>query len=161
MPNPFQRSKEFPYHISVGAVLVNEKGEVACHYFEHFAHFGAEANDFYILMRETLEPEESLETCLARGLQEEFGAKAEMKHFLGSIVCQIPEEDFIMNKTTLYFLCNLISIEASARKVGDPEGSSEIRWVKPNELIQKMKEQGVRIGRSDVDESSVLEKLPL
>lgn len=157
--NYFQGSKEAPAHISIGGVLQNDKGEIACHYFEKFSHFGKEANDFYLLMRETIEPNESIEICLKRGFQEEFGAEATIKKFLGSIVCQAPKADFEIQKTTLYFLCDLVSIEESRRKDGDPERGSEIRWVKPEEIIPKMKEQAIRLGRKDIDESSILERL--
>jgi hypothetical protein len=157
--NYFQGTKESPAHISIGGVLQNDKGEIACHYFETFTHFGKEINDFYLLMRETIEPNESIERCLLRGFQEEFGAEATIDRFLGSIVCQASKEDFEMEKTTLYFLCHLVSIEESKRKDGDPERGSEIRWVKPQNVIPRMKEQAMRLGRKDIDESSILEKL--
>lgn len=159
MTSPFHGTREYPYHISVGAVLVNEKGEVATHYFREFSHFGVRAMDFYLLMRESLEAGESIEACLGRGLLEEFGARGNMRHYLGSIVCTATKEDFEMQKTTLYFLCDLVSIHESNRKEGDPEGSSEIRWLPPTELIPKMQEQAARIGREDIDESAVLESL--
>ena len=157
--NYFQGTKESPGHISIGGVLQNDKGEVDCHYFETFPHFGKEANDFYLLMRETIEPNESIETCLMRGFQEEFGAEATIQKFLGSIVCQASKADFEIEKTTLYFLCDLVSIEESRRKEGDPERGSEIRWVKPEDVIPRMREQAVRLDRKDIDESSILEKL--
>jgi len=157
--NYFQGTKESPAHISIGGVLRNDKGEIACHYFEKFTHFGKEANDFYLLMRETIEPNESLETCLMRGFQEEFGAQAKIVQFIGSIVCTAPKGDFEIEKTTLYFLCDLISIEESKRKDDDPERGSEIRWMRPEDVIPKMREQAIRLRRKDVDESSILEKL--
>ena len=76
--NYFQSSQEFPFHISVGAVLRNKQGEIACHYFDTFSHLGESAEDFYILMRETIEPNETIEKALARGLKEEFGAEAQI-----------------------------------------------------------------------------------
>lgn len=157
--NYFQGTKDSPAHISIGGVLQNENGEIACHYFDKFLHYGKEAHDFYLLMRETIEPNESIETCLMRGFQEEFGAEATLEKFLGSIVCQAPKGDFEIEKTTLYFLCKLVSIEESQRKDGDPERGSEIRWMRPEDVIPKMKEQAIRLGRMDVDESQVLEKL--
>jgi hypothetical protein len=64
-----------------------------------------------------------------------------------------------MEKTTLYFLCDFVSIDPSKRSTNDPESVSEIRWMKPQDLVIKMKEQGRRSGREDIDESKVLEKL--
>lgn len=65
-----------------------------------------------------------------------------------------------MEKTTLYFLCDLVSIDQSKRH-NDPEGKSELRWLASTELIPIMKEQGKRLGREDVDESTILERLQL
>lgn len=155
MKNYFQGTEESPAHISVGAVLRNNAGEIACHYFDNFNLF----KDFYLLMRETIEPNESIETCLMRGLQEEFGAVATLNRYVGSIVSHFPINDVMIQKTTLYFLCDLVSIEESSRAEGDPEAGSEIRWVNPEAIIPKLKEQGIRLGREDLDESSILERL--
>lgn len=118
-------------------------------------------DNFYLLMRETIEPNESIEQCLTRGIREEFGAQVNLNSFLGSIVSRfkIPKTDITMEKTTLYFLCDFISIDPSKRSTNDPESVSEIRWMKPQDLIVKMKEQGKRSGREDIDESKVLERL--
>lgn len=160
MNNYFQGSKESPYHISIGAVLRNAEGKIATHYFEHFIHPGfGEAHDFHILMRETIEPGESLETVLSRGLMEEFGATATLHSYIGSIVSHFPKEEITIEKTTLYFLCDLISIDPSLRSTEDAENASEIQWSKPSYLIDKMKEQGSRIGREDIDESKILQAL--
>ena len=162
MKNYFQGSVQNPYHISIGAVVQNDKGEVCCHYFKTFSHPAMGTfDDFYLLMRETIEPNETIEGCLARGLREEFGIQATLKSFMGPLVSRflIPKTNVIMEKTTLYFLCNLIDIDLAKRASGDPESVSELRWMKPQDLIPKMKEQGQRSGREDIDESKILEKL--
>lgn len=157
--NYFQGTRESPTHLSIGGVLQNEKGEIACHYFKHLVVDGKEGADFYVLMRETIEPNEPIESCLMRGFQEEFGAEVRLEKFLGSIVCQVQKEGFSKEKTTLYFLCSLISIEESRRKDGDPERGSEVRWMTLEDIIPKMKEQAIRLDRMDIDESKILEKL--
>lgn len=160
MGNYFQGSKETPYHISIGAVLRNGEGKIATHYFEYFIHPRVgEAHDFHILMRETVEPGESLEGVLARGLMEEFGATATLHSYIGSIVSHFPKGGVSIEKTTLYFLCDLVSINPALRSAEDAEDGSEIQWNEPSYLISKMKEQLVRIGREDLDESKVLEAL--
>lgn len=160
--NPFQRSKEYPFHISIGAVVVDQNKKVACHYFKslEIPDFGMFEN-FYILMRETIEPNESIEQCLARGLQEEFGCVAKARHYIGSVVSKFPlaKEGPIVEKTTLYFLCDLINIDKSARRPNDPESGSEVIWLEPAELIRKMKDQRLRLGREDADESVLLENI--
>lgn len=161
MQNPFQGTPSSPYHISIGAVVRNAEGKICCHYFDFFTHEKMGTfTDFVLLMRETIEPGESIEGCLARGMMEEFGMKAEMKSFVGSIVSKfnIANTDILVEKTTLYFLCDFVSIDESLRHADDLESKSEICWMDPQELIAKMKEQGARLGREDVDESVVVER---
>lgn len=127
--NHFQRSKEYPFHVSIGAIVIDKDKKVACHYFKELDIPAlGKAEDLYLLMRETIEPGESIEQCLARGLQEEFGAKASMRHYIGSIVSRfsLAKEGSTVEKTTLYFLCDLVSFDPSRRKDGDPERGSEI-----------------------------------
>lgn len=159
--NYFQGTTISPYHISIGAVVRNSEGLICAHYFEHITHKGfGVMDDIYLLMRETIEPDESIETCLHRGLLEEFGMKAKLVSYLGSIVAHFPKETVTVEKTTLYFLCDLISYDEAHRKEGDPEAGSQMKWMEPSALITKMKAQGVRVGRADVDESVILERLP-
>ena len=162
MSNHFQGTKNSPYHISIGGVVMNKEGKIACHYFESLNHkSGLMFKDFVLLMRETIEENESIEECLHRGLMEEFGMKAELKKYLGSIVSHFPivNSDIIVEKTTLYFLCDFISQDESLRSQEDIERESEIRWFDFEELVVRMKEQGKRLGREDMDESSVIENL--
>ena len=157
--NYFQGTVENPYHLSIGAVVQNKEGEVCVHYFEKFSHKAAgDFEDFYLVMRETIEPNETIEQALARGLLEEFGMKASLRRYLGSIVSNFSKNDKTFEKTTLYFLCDFISMDESKRG-GDIEATSEIKWLTASYLIEKMKEQRVRLKRADMDESSILERL--
>lgn len=89
MKNYFQGNSKHPQHISVGAVVLNDKNEICCHHFDsrinkfigYWKDNGLE--DFYILMRETIEPNETLEHALHRGLMEEFGVEAELLDYIG------------------------------------------------------------------------------
>lgn len=161
LENYFKGSSKNPYHISIGAVLVNTEGEIATHYFEEKSEnsFFAEYEEFHLLMRETIEPGESIEECLARGLMEEFGAVGNMKSYLGSNVIYFPSGHNIpIEKTTLYFSCELVSINDGDRIKQDGERDSTITWVKPEELIARMKEQAVRLNESTIDESIIIER---
>jgi len=160
--NYFQGTKINPYHISIGAVVRNEKGEICCHYFKKFEHKSVGSfENLYLLMRETIEPNETIEQCLARGLMEEFGITANMVSYLGSIQSKFPivNSEIVVEKTTLYFLCDFISINESQRKPDDLEASSEIVWVEPNKLIEIMTEQGIKTNREDADESVIIKRL--
>lgn len=157
--NYFQGTLEHPYHISIGAVVKNEEGKICCHYFDTLTIRGSVFEDFYLLMRETIEPNESIEICLHRGLMEEFGMKANLKTYIGSIVSkfEVRETGIFIEKTTLYFLCDFVSIDQSLRKTDDVEAKSEIQWVDPEVLIVHMREQRERLGREDIDESAIIE----
>jgi len=166
MQNYFQGNNKHPQHISVGTVLVNEKGEICCHHFDpKVSDIGGywqeqEVTDFYILMRETIEPGETLEEALGKGLMEEFGAEAEIIDYIGSIqsVFCHKDSDIQIQKTTLYFLCKLKSQDLSKRS-GDIESKSQIEWQTAEFLIPQMKSQSAKYGRTDIDESPILERL--
>lgn len=166
MQNYFQGNKEHPQHISVGGVVVNERGEILVHHFVrgdlpgYWPDLGI--NDFYILMRETLNPNETLESGLHRGLMEEFGVTAELQDYLGSIKCNFlknVEGEREIEKTTLYFLCKFISQDLSKRSTHDIEGKTDLEWHTPEFLISKMEEQAKKYNRPDISEASILEKL--
>jgi hypothetical protein len=56
MKNIYKNSKEFPYHISVGVVLLRDDGAIACQHFskETIKKFINIERDIYTLMRETI-----------------------------------------------------------------------------------------------------------
>ena len=157
----FQGNKEHPQHLSAGAILVNDKGQVCCHHFfakDLKGYWTDEGlDDFYLLMRETPEPGESLESAVTRGLMEEFGATGVIEDYVGSIVGRFDHEGVEVEKTTVYFLCRLTSQDLSKRS-GDIESKTKIEWQKPEFLIPLMKQQPERFGRTDVDESYILER---
>ncbi len=158
----FQGNHLHPQHVSVGAILFNEKGEVCCHHFfaKDLSGYWAEEklDDFYLLMRETVEPKESLEHALRRGLSEEFGATGKIIDYVGSIKSVFKHKGVDIEKTTLYFLCELVLQDLSKRH-GDIESKSKVEWQKPDFLIPLMKGQAARFGRTDVDESNILERV--
>jgi NUDIX domain len=151
----FQASKKQPYHLSIGAVLFNQNGQIACHHFkEIFGH-----KEIYILMRESMENEETPLMTLERGLKEEFGASAEPLAFLGCLSGYLPDPGFFFEKTTLYIACQLIDWNPDNRNCNDPEAGSTIEWMEPLELISIMKQQGIRFKhRVDVDESEMIKR---
>lgn len=165
--NYFQGNKDHPQHISVGAVLRNAEGKVRVHHFppgiaQGFWK-GAGVTDFYILMRETLQPNETLEAALHRGLKEEFNAVAMMDDYLGTVVSTAyhatdTEGKIPFQKTTLYFLCTYQKDAGERRDMSDEEGQSILEWKSAEELIPVMREQGKKFCRDDIDESVILER---
>ncbi len=160
--NYYQGTKEHPYHVSVGAVILNEENKVCCHYFgsaddRHKKY--SKYNDFYILMRETMEMGETPVDTLHRGLREEFGITADIVTYIGSIKSEYEVGGAPIEKTTLYFLVRMKSIDITLRSGEDVEAESEMQWHNADFLIEKMKEQAVRLNNSTLDESDVLMRI--
>ncbi len=151
----FQASRKQPYHLSIGAVLFDKKGRVACHHFKEI--YGQK--DVYVLMRESMENEETPIRTLERGLKEEFGATARPVAFLGCLSGSLPDARLPFEKTTLYIACELIEWKPEKRDPADPEASSTIEWHEPAILISLMQKQGVRFQhRVDADESEMIKR---
>ncbi|MES2121836.1 MAG: NUDIX hydrolase [Chlamydiota bacterium] len=150
----FQASHEQPYHLSIGAVLFDEEGRIACHHFEQILG----QKDIYILMRESMEDGETILMTLERGLQEEFGACATPVAFLGCLSGYLYDPRLPFEKTTLYIACQVTDWDPNARDPHDPEACSIIEWLEPSSLIAIMQEQGRRFGRVDADESEMVRR---
>lgn len=155
-PSPFfQASKNQPYHLSIGAILFNQEGLIACHHFKEILGH----KDIYILMRESMEDNETPLMTLHRGLKEEFGATANPIVFLGCLSGYLPDARLSFEKTTLYVACQLISWNPENRDAEDPEACSIIEWLEPNVLIILMEKQGIRFKhRIDADESEMIKR---
>lgn len=150
----FQASKNKPYHLSVGGVLFNDKGEIACHHFKEIMG----QKDIYILMRESMEDGEDILETLSRGFKEEFGAVAEPVAFIGSLSGYLKDPKLSFDKTTLYVVAKASEWDPSKRSLDDPESSSQIEWLKPEELIAYMEIQGKKFKRVDADESEMIKR---
>jgi hypothetical protein len=165
MATYFQGNSKHPQHVSVGAILVNDKKEVCCHHFftkdlnGYWKDCGLD--DFYLLMRETVKPNEALEHAVHRGLMEEFGATGEIVDYVGSMQARFTHEEIEVEKTTLYFLCRFIDQDLSRRNKEDIEGETLLEWRTAEYLIPLMKVQAEKFDREDVDESGILERVKL
>ncbi len=167
MKNYFRGTIDHPYHLSVGAVIVDDENRICCH------HFGQNTEgtpyegftDFYLLMRETLEMGETIEAALHRGMMEEFGSTGEIQTYLGSIKSgyQVTNTNpvVMIEKTTLYFLVKMKTFNSTMRSKEDFAMGSQIEWLPADFLINKMKEWGRRYENTTLDESVILERLTL
>ena len=160
MSSLYQAKESQPFHISVGAVVVNEEGEILVHKrerskaTEQFDDNFVDRDEVYILVRESLEEGETLEQGVLRGVREEFGLEGKVDMYLGALRTQIQTERIgSWEKTTLYFL--VIAGEAGTR-MEDEESFSALEWHEPEFLIERMKGPGGH-DRSDLDESKIVE----
>lgn len=161
MSSIFQHSAESPFHISVGAVVVSPEGKILTHHYqrstipqEYIGNLGG-LEEAYILMRESLEEGETLEQAVARGIAEEFGVEGELRKYLGSIRIDIEAELGDFEKTTLYF--EVTQTKMHERPADDEESFSELVWMEPTALIERMRYQGTHATRTDLDESKIIE----
>lgn len=158
MRSIYQHTTENPFHISVGAVLVNGKGEVCVHTFlvselAEDLQATLTVERLHILMRESVEEGETLSEAVLRGLQEEFGATGTVKRYLGSLRGRASSPQGVFQKTTLYLL---VALEGMGERPDDLESSSELRWIEPRLLIETMRAQRSDT-RDDLDESEIIE----
>lgn len=161
MKNFLNQSVESPTHISVAAVLRNTEGKVLCHFFkkEDLPDESEGKGDLYLLMRESLHLGEALESAVARGLMEEYGAEGNVIDFLGTIVSHFPSSDnraVTIEKTVLYFLVDFISLDESKREAGAVESRSKLVWLTPEDLLEKNQIQAARYSRTDIDDSKII-----
>lgn len=136
---------------------MNDKNQVLCHHFSGVRG----ALDVYSLMRQTVEPNKSLEEMVAFGLEKEFGVRANIKCCLGSIISRfINWEGADVEKTTAYFLCEYESVIEDPKMEGETlegiKGNAE--WIDINDAVERMKVQSASFGRTDYDESEILQR---
>ncbi len=154
----FIGQKKSPFHLSVGAVILDkQKKNVYCH---HLIKANGKT-DAYLLMRNTVEPNESLERALKRGAQKEFGMNVKINRYLGSITGSFVNwEKAKMQKTTLYFLCEQIGKIKNVKWQESHYGEKSMReWKSIKFLIPQMKKQAKILKRSDFDESEIIRKV--
>lgn len=161
MKNFLNQSVDSPTHISVAALLRNNDGKVLCHFFkkEDLPDESEGKSDLYLLMRESLHLGESLESAVARGLMEEYGAEGNITDFLGTTVSHFPSSDdhaITIEKTVLYFLVDLISLDETKREAGAVESRSQLLWLTPEDLLEKNQVQSIRYSRTDIDDSKII-----
>ena len=156
--NYFIGNKTKPFHLFVGAVVLNDNDQALCYHFV----ISKDKKEVHSLMRETVEPTTSLEDNLRRGLMEEFGAQALIIGFLGAIQSHFKNwEGIEVQKTTIYFLCRLDKSKPLVKpsKPGIFEGETgHIEWYEMHFLIEKMKNQFKLYQKTDYDESIILER---
>lgn len=135
---------------------MNGEGKILVHHYKKKTLCGVYFENLYLLLRETIEPNETIEKTLARGLMEEFGAKGELVRYLVSIKGKIPANNPYIEKTTLYFLVRYLEHDVTKREAGSVESESDTVWMNPNALIPLFKVQ--KAVDDSLDESIIIER---
>jgi hypothetical protein len=161
MRNLFQQSAKSPFHISVAALVTNDKKQILCHHFKavDLPHESEGKSDLYLMMRETLHDNESLEAGVARGLMEEYGATGTIVDYLGSIQSHFPytfDHSVSIEKTVLYFEVKLETLDESKREKGAVESRSQLVWLNASDFLKKIAAQTSILNRTDLDDSKVI-----
>ncbi len=147
----FRSTKQRPFHLSVGGVVYNNKGELLT---RHFSNYKGRNVDIYLFPTETIEPGESLEQALLRGLKEEVGVQAKIKGFLGTLVGFAKSKDKIFEKTVIYFLTELQTIGPPL--FPEEDGQSSVEWHTPEFLLEQTKYLPQDMIHSVLNESSTI-----
>lgn len=162
--NKYKATAELPYHLAVGAVVINESNEVCVHHYKDIddAPSGTYYEDVYTLMRETMENNESLEEAVLRGVGEGFGLTGEILKYIGPLTAIAPGlsggvRDF--EKTTLYFLVRKTGEDASLLVDEGFESLGTIEWKPIDFLIEHMEKEAEKHTRTDLNESAVLRRV--
>ncbi len=151
-PNFYRSTEDRPVHLSVGAVVVNDKGELLC---RHFSIFKNNFLNIYLFTTETPEPGENLDQALSRGILEELGAKAEIIGYIGSITGPMISHDREIEKNVVYFLMRLTEMTDSPI-YPDEDGPHTIEWQTPEFLLEKIETYPEEIKHSILNESKII-----
>jgi len=158
----YQHTLPQAFHLSVGAVLFNDKMEICTHHFiekyhpKELKYLLGGLDDAYHLVRESLEGDESLQSAVLRGVYEEFGAKGVVEKYLGPLTCTVKTPTKAFQKLTLYHSVRLT--ELGERPDIDEESHSEMEWYAPKELLDLYKKQATLTDREELNEVEVIRR---
>lgn len=163
MDNLYKYAIDSPYHVSVGAILFNDKNEICVHRFlsksipKESLHLTGGLDEVYLLMRETVHDNEPLEMAALRGIEEEFGAIGKVEKYLGALTAKVDDgNSFFFEKVTHYFAIRLKVL--SLRNTSDIEGRSELLWLTPEEALGLFKEQARKTKREELNEVEIIKR---
>jgi 8-oxo-dGTP pyrophosphatase MutT (NUDIX family) len=145
---PYDNSKENPYHLSVGSLLINHRGELLTL---------QRPDGFIILPTGTLKPKETLEDALHRELMEETGAKGRVKRYLGVTLMPFrwggrPGSP-LYHKAMLWHEIELLSIDDKLRAQNDDESESSVLWLPKDKATERFQRQGRELDDWDFSEA--------
>lgn len=129
----FRFRKDWPYHVSAGAVVFDKDFNKVCVLKRLAKNFG---EDSWHLPKGTLNNNEPLEAAAKREVLEEAGIQIKIIGYLGAMTQQwiTSKENLPIDKTTHYFIAQVLSEAGSMDSEHD-----EIEWLEVKEAKQKLK----------------------
>ncbi len=113
-----------PYHLSVGAVLLNDKKETLT--------LKRKGGD-YTLPYGSIEEDANIIDTVFRELREETGYTGNIVSYIGSKHTYFDRDGSVVEKTTIYHLL-INPTETGLRDASDPEADSELVWLGLEEI---------------------------
>jgi sorbitol-specific phosphotransferase system component IIA len=157
--NYYGATPDRPYHLSVGAVVLDENNNVVCLHYPNID----EITDVYALLNKTVKPGETLEATLNRGAQLELGHEIEIITFLGTqetsdIWWEELGNPTKMEKSVMFFLAKTTNATPETAKEENEEEKREVISKSFDFLIEKMKTQPLKDGMRDFNQSEILRR---
>ncbi len=159
----YQHSDTQHFHISVGAVVFNEKSEICVHHIkleqvpESSKFLCDYLSDVWYLMRESLEDGETLSAAVHRGCKEEFGAEVSIEKYLGAkIDAIITPNQPSFEKLTIYHAVRLNGL--GERTDIEGERDTIMEWYTASELLALLNTQCAKTKRPELDERIIIER---
>lgn len=152
-PNPkenyFAHTPERLQHLSVGAIVENEHGEVLV---LRLARIG----NLYYLPTATHAPEKTLEDTVM-STSKRTGWQVKPNGYLGFTSAEFPNlEGKMVAKDTIWLRCEVVA--ETDRDPEDRDADAEVLWVPRQELIEIFRTQS-NSDRPDLDQSAALLRL--
>lgn len=157
--NYYQAKPNKPFHLSVAAIIIDDNNEVLCQHYNQLNSW----NNIYWLMHSTVNPYETLEQALSRGLAEENGISAKVITFIGvkdyksNWFGEINQETEV-TKSIAYFIVKYLGEDKSLINIENPGSKSNLEKLSISEAKQKMKSQALKYNNLELDESGMLER---
>jgi 8-oxo-dGTP pyrophosphatase MutT (NUDIX family) len=150
--NYYHSEPHRPFHLSVGLVIVDDKGNFLS---KHFSDFRGHYQNLYLFPTETVEEDESLEATMQRALIEEVGVTARPLGYIGSITGTIPRHELAAEKTTVYFLMQYTG-QGEGPLYPLEDGHSSIEWYTADFLKEQYAKQPKELLASVLNETKMV-----
>jgi 8-oxo-dGTP pyrophosphatase MutT (NUDIX family) len=137
-------SRQLPYHVSVGILAVNDRGELLVL---------RRPDGIHTLITGTIKPGEPLVETVVRELAEEAGGRGELTAFVGSTVMSFTWDGRRYDKTLLWHQVTVTNLDASLRDPQDAEADALPIWMTADHAIAVFCEQGARHGDWDFSDA--------